>query len=156
MLEEKKFYLTKKGLEKTKKEYKQFKEIRLAKARGELPRLLHSEELNPEYLSFQEDLSFLDERIADLKNVLRNVEIISFPPKDKQSIIALGASVLVETDDGQIDEFKIVGSLEANPFLGVISNESPVGMALLGHKVKDKVVVQSSIKTIYKIKNISY
>ena len=58
--------------------------------------------------------------------------------------------------DGQKDEFVIVGTLEANPALGKISNESPVGKALLGHKIGDEVVVSSPMKTTYKIRNIKY
>lgn len=151
-----KYYLTKKGLEKIKKEYKILKEIRLAKTKGEeAPEILHSEDLNPEYLSFQEDLSFLETRITELDNVLKNVELIKSPSKEKRNIICLGARVSVDVD-GDKDEFKIVGTLEANPSLGRVSNESPVGRALLSHRVGDEVVVSSPIKTIYKIKRIKY
>lgn len=155
-MEEKKFYLTKKGLEKIKKEYKALKELRLAKIKGEeTPQILHSEDLNPEYLAFQEDLNFLESRMINIENILRNVELIKTPSKEKQNIINLGATVIVEVD-GQIDEFEIVGTLEADPFIGKISNESPVGKALLGHKIGDKVAVSSPIQTIYKIKKIKY
>ncbi len=54
------------------------------------------------------------------------------------------------------DEYEIVGTLEANPALGKISNESPVGRALLGHKVGEEVVVQSPLKIKYKILKIKY
>ena len=54
------FYLTKKRLEEIKKEYEILKEIRLAKTKGEAPKVLESEDLNPEYLSFREDLNLLD------------------------------------------------------------------------------------------------
>ena len=50
----------------------------------------------------------------------------------------------------------IVGTLEANPSLGKISNESPVGKALLGRRVGDEVIISSPIKTVYKIKGIKY
>ena len=122
MTEEKKFYLTKQGLEKIKKEYEQLKEIRRARTEGEFPNVLHSEEINPEYVSFQENLNFLDDRLNELDAVLKNVELIRIPPQNKRDVIALGASVLIETDDGQTDEFDIIGSLEADPFLGRISN----------------------------------
>jgi len=58
--------------------------------------------------------------------------------------------------DGQEDEFEIVGSLEANPSIGRISNESPVGKALLGHEVREEIVISSPVKTVYKIKDIKY
>ncbi|MBZ1348365.1 MAG: GreA/GreB family elongation factor [Candidatus Nealsonbacteria bacterium] len=155
MAEERVFYLTKKGLEKTKKEYNSLKEFKLAKTKGELPELLHSEDINPEYLAFQEDLNFLESRLMDIENTLKNVELIKIPSKSKQDIINLGATVVIEADK-QLDEFTILGTLEANPSLGIISNESIVGKALLGHKVGDVVTVQSVVKTTYKIKKIEY
>lgn len=155
MVAEKKFYLTKEGLERIKKEYQDFKDLKFAKTKGEIPKIWHSEDINPEYLSFREDLSFLETRIVELENILKNVELIKPPPKERQNIIDLGARVIVKVD-GQADEFEIVGSLEANPSLGKISNESPVGKTLLGHRVGDEVIVSSPIKTIYKIKKIKY
>ena len=76
MPEIKKFYLTKNGLEKLKKEYKDLKILRVAKTEGEVPKILESEDLNPEYLSFQEDLSFLDSRLSELEYILKNTELI--------------------------------------------------------------------------------
>ena len=154
-MEEKKFYLTKDGLERLKREYRDLKELKLAKTKGESPKLLHSEDLNPEYLAFQEDLSFLEIRLAELENTLKNAEIIKSPNKERQNTVDLGATVSVEVD-GQNDEFTLVGSLEANPSVGKISNESPVGKALLGHRAGDKVIVSSPIQTAYKIKKIRY
>ena len=154
-MEEKKFYLTKEGLGKIQKEYQDLKNLKLAKTRGEIPKIWHSEDINPEYLSFWEDLSFLETRIAELENILKNAELIWPPPKEKQNIVNLGATVLIEVD-GQKDEFTIVGSLEANPSVGKISNESPVGRALLGHRAGDEVLVSSPIKTTYKIRKIKY
>ena len=155
MAKEKKFYLTEQGLERIKKEYQDLKNLKLSKTKGEIPKIWQSEDLNPEYLSFQEDLSFLESRIAELEYILKNTELIKPPPKEKQNMVNLGATVLVEVD-GQNDEFMIVGSLEANPAIGKISNESPVGRMLLGHRVGDEVVVSSPIQTVYKIKKIKY
>ena len=155
MTEEKKFYLTKQGLERIKKEYQDLKDLKFAKTKGEIPKIWHSEDINPEYLSFREDLSFLETRIVELENILKNVELIKPPPKERQNIVNLGATILVEVD-GQKDEFTLVGSLEANPSIGRISNESLVGRALLGHKVGEMITVQSAMKTAYKIKKIKY
>lgn len=149
------FYLTEEGLQKIKREYRNLLVLKKSKTKREAPKILESEEVNPEYLTFQEDLGFLEARIAELKNILKNVQLIKAPPKERQDIVDLGATVLVEVD-GQLDEFEIVGTLEANPSLGKISNESPVGKSLLGHKVGDEVIVSSPIKTIYRIKEIRY
>jgi transcription elongation factor GreA len=152
----KKFCLTKEGLEKLKKEYETLKALRLAKLKGESPKILHSEDVNPEYLAFKEDIGFLESRIAELEYILKNFELIKFPPKEKQNIVNLGATVTLEEKDGHINEFMIVGTLEANPNEGKISSESPVGKALLGKKVGDEVIITSPIRVVYKIKKIRY
>lgn len=151
----KKFYLTKKGLEKTKKEYEDLKNLKLSKTNGEIPKIWHSEDLNPEYLAFQEDLEFLESRLNDLEHIIKNAELIKPPVREEQKNINLGATVMVQVN-GQNDEFTLVGTLEANPSLGMISNESPVGKQLLGHSAGDEVLVSSPIRTIYKIKKIKY
>jgi len=155
MVQGKKFYLTREGLKKMEREYEDLKNLKLSKTKGESPKIWHSEDLNPEYLAFQEDLDFLEARMAELGHILKNVELIKTPSKEKRNAIDLGAKVLVEVE-GQTDEFEIVGTLEANPALGKISNESPVGRTLLGHRTGDEVAISSPTKTTYKIKKIKY
>jgi len=154
-MEEKKFYLTKQKLKELKKEYEDLVVFERSKAIEEAPKVLESEDLNPEFLSFQEDMSFLRSRIMELENILNNHELIKIPSKQNKNVIGLGAKVLVNIDGGK-DEFTITGTLEANPSLGKISNESPVGKALMGRKVGEEVIVSSPIKTVYKIKKIKY
>jgi len=151
----KKFYLTKQRLKELKKEHKDLLSFERLKIEEETPKVFQSEDINPEYLSFQEDLSFLRARIGELGNILKNYELIKSPSKGKQNVVGLGAKVKVGID-GDKDEFEIVGTLEANPSLGKISNESPVGKALIGHKIGDEIVLSSPIKTIYKIVGIKY
>ncbi|MCD6402362.1 GreA/GreB family elongation factor [bacterium] len=155
MEEERKFYLTKKGLEQIKKELESLKKIKASKIKGETPQLLHSEDVNPEYLTFREDMNFLESRIAELENILKNAVLIKIPPKTKQNIVQLGATVTLE-ESGQINEFMIVGTLEANPNEGKISASSPIGKALLGHKIGDEIIITSPIRVVYKIKKIKY
>ena len=155
MEERNNFYLTKEGLKELKKEYETLKVLRSAKIKGEAPSILESEDLNPDYVAFQEDLNFLETRIAELELVIEKAAIIKKPTKTHKDEIDLGATVSVMVD-GQKDKFIVVGTLEANPMLGKISNESPVGKALLGHRVGDNVTVSSPIKSIYTIKKISY
>ncbi len=139
-----KFYVTKEGLEKLKREYKTLREIKDLKAKDRLPEFLHSDELNPEYASFQEDITFLNQRIVDLEAIFKNYELIKTPQKNKQNIVDLGATVTVELD-GQLDEFMIVGTLETDPSSKKISDKSPIGQALLGKKVGDTVEVKTPI-----------
>jgi len=152
---EKIFYITKAKFEELKEEYKNLLAIEFRKTRGEIPKIFESEDVNSEYLNFQEDLGFLRSRIGELENILKNYEIIKKPAKNEQNIVGLGAKVIVAVE-GEKDEFLVVGTLEANPSLGKISNESPVGRALMGHKVGDKITVSSPIEVAYKILKIKY
>lgn len=153
---ENKYYLTKEGLEKIQKEYESLLEFCKMKTTGEVPSIWHSEDVNPEYLSFQEDMNVLEARLTEYEDILKNVELIGLPSKDKRDTVLLGARVSVEIDDGQIDEYEIVGTVEANPSLGRISNESPVGKALLGRKIGEEVAVSSPRKTMYRVTKIQY
>ena len=151
---EKKFYITKVKYEELKKEYKNLLVLELKKTKSDVPKIFESEDLNPEFVNFQEDLNFLRSRISELENILKNHEIIR-PAKENKDIVGLGSAVTVSVN-GAKDEFVIMGTLEANPSLGKISNESPVGRALIGHKVGETVVVSSPIETAYVIKKIKY
>ena len=149
------FYLTKEGLADLKKQYDVLKRIRSAKTKGGVPEIWESEDLNSEYLSFQEDMTLLEKRIIEIEDILKNIVLIKPPLKKNRDVVGLGAAVSLEID-GDKDEFTIVGTLEANPSLGKISNESPVGKSLLGHKIGDEIPVSSSVKTVYKIRKIKY
>lgn len=151
----KKFFLTKKGLSRIEKEYQELLKLKAFKTRGDSPQIFHSEEVNPEFLAFQEDLELMETRIVEMEDVLKNVQIIMPPAKDEQNIVNLGATVVVEVD-GQKDELRIVGTLEANPATGNVSNECLAGKSLLGHKVGDEVVIGSDPKAVYKIKAVKY
>lgn len=150
------FYLTKEGLRRITKEYQELRKIKEEKLKGDFPKILHSEDLDPEYLAFKDDLIFLDSRLSELEYILNHYCLITPPSKDKRDKVQIGATVVLEEDDGSINEFTIVGSLEANPGEGRISYLSPVGKALLGKKVGDEVVITSPIKVTYRIKKIKY
>lgn len=154
-METKSFYLTKGGLQRIQQEYQKLQEFKKAKTKGEVPAIWHSEDVNPEYLSFQEDLSLLEARIAEYEQILNSAVLITPPSKGQRETVCLGARVMVEVD-GEVDEFEIVGTIEANPSLGKISNESPVGRALLGKSVGDEVGVSSPTLTTFRIKKIRY
>jgi len=153
--ENQKFYLTRGGLEGIKNEYEALKKIRMAKTKEEAPNIWESEDLNPDYVSFKEDVDLLETRLVELENIIKNSEIIKKPIGKKAELIGLGATVDLQID-GEKDEFTLVGTIEANPDLGKISNESPVGRALMGHKIGDEVVISSPVKTVYKVKKIKY
>jgi transcription elongation factor GreA len=152
---EDKFYLTKEGIEKIKQEYKDILLLKQEKIHTETPIAFHSEELDTEFVAFKEDLELIEARSADLEYILKNAVLIEKPIEKGQDEVNLGANILVEVN-GKEDEFVIVGTLEASPAEGKISNESPVGKAFLGKKVGDEVLINSPATVAFKIKRISY
>ena len=151
------FYITKSKLKELKGEYNELLKKEHDKAVDhEAPKMLESEDLNPEFVSFKEDVASLRSRIDELKNIIDHHELIKSPAKTKASFVSLGAKVKVDVNGKKKDEFVILGTLEANPDEGIISNESPVGKALLGKKVGEEIMVEHPIKAKYKIRNIKY
>ncbi len=149
-----KIFLTKEGLEKLQKEYENLTNVRrrevtvrIAKAReyGDLSE-------NSEYDTAREEQSFIEGRIMELEEIFRNSKVLD--QKENNDAVQIGSRVKVDVN-GEEDEFIIVSSVEANPMQGKISNESPVGKALLGGKVGDIVTVASTIKSTYKILEIN-
>ncbi|MBI2121234.1 MAG: GreA/GreB family elongation factor [Candidatus Wildermuthbacteria bacterium] len=149
------FYLTKKGFERIQKERQALLDFKMSKMKGEVPTMLRSEEVEPEYLVYQEDMSLLEARLAEYDTIIKNAKIIETPPKDQRHVITLGATIICEVS-GKEDEFTILGSLESNPAAGRISNESPVGKAFMGRQVGEVVEVNSAVKVVYKILKITY
>lgn len=94
-----------------------------------------------EYMLIEAELAFMDGRIQELQHMIDNAEIIE--PGNEDNIVNLGETVTLQTSEGEIEQFTIVGKAEANPSEGYISNESPLGQALLGHTVGEDVVVHA-------------
>ena len=152
-----KFHLTKKGMEKIKKEYDKLLAFRVKKTKSDVPASWHSEEVNPEYLAFQEDMSLLEARLAEYENILKNVIIITVPAKHEQNVVSFGATITLEEHPGKtINEYTLLGTMEANPAEGKISAASPVGRELLGKKLGEEVVISSPIRVVYRVKKIRY
>ena len=93
---------------------------------------------NSEYDAAMEEQSMMENRISELEEVLRSARVIL--ERQTSDFVVIGSTVKIEMDDG-IDEFKIVGRVEADPSKKRISNESPLGMALLGAKKGEEVDV---------------
>jgi len=151
-----KFFLTKEGLKKIKQEFEKLLEFRNAKTKGDVPSIWHSEDVNPEYLAYQEDMTLLESRIARYENIIKNAEIIRSPKKDELKRVKLGAKVTVDLG-GEVDEFTIVGTLEADPLEKKVSNESPIGRGLLGATIGDIIKIKTTlVNHDCKILKISY
>lgn len=137
-------YLTQEGLAELKAELdnlinvrrpENIQAIKEARSLGDLSE-------NAEYDAARNEQAQIEARIKQLEKMLENVSIISETSKDK---VGIGSTVVIKyvDDDDEEDEYKIVGSQEADPFESKISNESPIAKALLEHKVGDVVTVES-------------
>ena len=108
---------------------------------------------NAEYQSAREEQDRLETRISELEHVIQNSQVIKKPKSDGQ--VRLGSTVKLK-DGGKPLEYQIVGTMEADPLRGKISDESPIGKALLGKKVGDKAEIKTPAGThTYKITEIS-
>jgi transcription elongation factor GreA len=152
----KKIYLTKKGFEDLKKEYDEM----LNKTRPEVvERLSSAREMgdlseNAEYTAAREELAFIDGRLEELEELLRQAELIADDHHATQSV-DLGSKVVVKIGDKD-ETFTVVGEWEADPIEKKISHESPLGKALLGKSVGDEIHVEAPAgKMTYKIVSIS-
>jgi transcription elongation factor GreA len=109
---------------------------------------------NAEYQSARADQDRAESRIAEIENILQNVQIIK-APKASEGKVMLGSTVKLK-NDGKTKSFQVVGTVEADPSSGKISDESPIGQALLGKKIGDSVEIKTPAETItYKIIEIS-
>ena len=137
-------YLTKQGLNDLKEELDELINVRRpaninaikeARALGDLSE-------NADYDAARNEQAQIEGRIKKIEQMLENAEIIEETAKDK---VSLGSTVAIKyvDDEDETDEYKIVGSQEADPFASKISNESPIAKALLNRKVGDTVTVES-------------
>lgn len=138
----KKYLLTQEGLLKLNEELKHLinekrkeviERIREAAAHGDLSE-------NADYAQAREEQSFIEGRIIEIEDMIKNAEIIT--ASKQHNTVSIGSTITVKVN-GDEKTYQIVGSNEANPLEGKISNESNVGQALLGKRKGDKVVVST-------------
>jgi transcription elongation factor GreA len=140
-MNEKRIIITKDGLTKLQSELEHLISVRREEVASAIKRAreMGGTENNAEYEDAKNDQAFVEGRILTLENIIKHAEVIESPARP--GIVELGDKVLIQNQDGKIDQFSIVGSTESNPAEGKISNESPVGQALLGKKIGDKIKV---------------
>ncbi len=97
---------------------------------------------NADYHKAKEDQAFLEGRIQELENLLRNAVVIE-PSNAPRDTVSIGARITVQEEDYEPEVFSMVGATEADPRNGKISYESPIGKALMDHRVGDQVEVQT-------------
>lgn len=150
------FLLTREGVTELEKELAELiaqrgpvaESIKTAREFGDLAE-------NAEYQSARQEQERLENRISEIEHILQNVEVIRKPKGDSK--IQIGSNVkLKSVTSGKTKEFQVVGTVEADPLNGKISDESPIGQALLGKKVGEEVEIHVHSEPItYKISSIS-
>jgi transcription elongation factor GreA len=151
----KSFRLTQAGVDELKKEL----ELLIAKRAGIAEAIKSARELgdlteNAEYQSALAEKDRNESRVSEIENILQNAEIIKKPRGDSK--VQLGSVVKLKGAGGKAKEFQVVGTVEADPLSGKISDESPIGQALLGKQVGETVqIVTPADTTAYKIAAIS-
>jgi transcription elongation factor GreA len=139
-------YLTKEGYDKLESELDYLINVRRkevanqiaeAKAEGDISE-------NAGYDEAKNAQAFLEGRIRELENRIRNAQLIDDMATSPSNVVALGRTVVVQEVGTDLEEtYAIVGSVEVDPKNGRISNESPMGKALLGKKVGEKITVKT-------------
>lgn len=148
-------YLTKEGLSKLKDELETLVHVR---RREIASRIQEAKELgdlseNAEYQEAKNEQAFNEGRIEEIENILRNVVLIE-AERATNGLVQVGSSLKVE-HQGQVLDLYIVGSNEADPVIGRISNESPLGQALLGKQTGETIrVTTPKGETAYTIKQV--
>lgn len=145
MITEKKFPMTASGKQKLEEELEFLKtvkrkeiveRIKIARSYGDLSE-------NSEYDSAKEDQGFLEGKISSLESMIRNSVIITEDELNTDEV-RLGKTVTFkELPDGDEETYTIVGSAEANPIEGLISNDSPIAKALIGRRTDDEVKIMT-------------
>ena len=139
VMDERPVLLTKEGLRQLEVELDQLVQVRRAEI---AERIRHARDFgdiseNAEYTEAKNEQSLVEGRIQTLEVMIRNAVLIEDEPREV-GVVTVGAQVTVSDDDGD-ETYAIVGAAEADPLKGRISNESPLGRALLGHRAGDEV-----------------
>lgn len=142
--------MTQDGYDKIVKEHEYLVSVRRGEVAERIKEAISYGDIseNAEYDSAKNEQAELEDRIVKLENMMRKGKIINENELTGEHV-NLGLCVIVkDTKTKEKFEYTIVGATEADPFAGKISNESPVGKALLGKKVGDSVEVQAEVGTL--------
>lgn len=155
-MSEKEVVLSLEGLKKMEQELEFLKTV---KRREVAERIKQAREYgdiseNSEYEDAKNEQAFIEGRILTLEKALRNAKLMD--ETETHDVVSLGSFVRLEDmENSEVEEYHIVGTIEANPKAAKISNESPVGRAILGHKVGAVVDVDTPAGTLrYKVLEI--
>lgn len=135
-------YLSAEGLTKLEKE---LQELKTVKRKEVARRIFEAKELgdlseNAEYAEAKNEQAFIEGRVLEIENIIKNAQIFKEGKTKKKDGVTVGSTVTV-TVDGKANTYTLVGSNEADPMTGKISNVSPLGKAFIGHKIGDTVEI---------------
>jgi len=138
-------FLTKEGFEKLQDELDYLRKIKRQEVADRLHEAMEGGELieNAEYEAAKNEQAFVEGRIQELEMLLATARVIEDDKKKRGESIQVGATVTIQEDGSEEETYTIVGAAEANPREGKISNESPMGRALLNHRAGDDVQVET-------------
>ena len=144
-MESKEVLLTPEGLQKLEKELDYLKRVRRKEVADRIKQALEFGDIseNSEYEDAKNEQAFVEGRILTLEKMLRNARLISEEASKNHDEVSVGSKVVLrDIQDNSESEYLIVGSAEADPLNNRISNESPVGKAVLGKRPGDVVEVR--------------
>jgi len=138
-------FLTKEGFEKLQDELEYLRKVKRQEVADRLHEAMEGGELieNAEYEAAKNEQAFVEGRIQELEMLLATARVIENDKKKKGDTIQVGSTVTIQEDGLEKETYTIVGAAEANPREGKISNESPMGKAVLNHRTGDEVQVET-------------
>ncbi len=154
----KELVMSREGLKKLEAELEELKTVRRKEVAEKIKTALGYGDLseNSEYDEAKNEQAIVEGRIAEIEAQLKHVRILDESQLSDETV-HIGSKVCMRNGKGDKVEYKIVGSTESDPFNGMISDESPVGKAVLGHAAGDKVLVvlPSGAEATFEILSIS-
>jgi transcription elongation factor GreA len=141
-MQEKVVYLTAEGKQRFAAELRELTTVRRHEVEDRIRRAKEFSDTvdNAEYDEAKTEQSFVEGRIQELERMLASAKVIE-EPSTRPDYVRLGAHIKVVDQEGEQETYYLVGSHEADPRRGLISNESPIGRALIGKRVDDEVTV---------------
>lgn len=147
-------YVSKESLEELKNELIKLRDVVIPEIAKRIDEAKQQGDLseNAEYHQAREDMAWAQGRVLDLEKLITSAKV--FEKTSSADKVAVGSTIVVDLN-GRNKQYTIVGPQEINPGLGLISNESPLGGAFIGHTIGDKVEVETPAgKNVYKILEI--
>ena len=146
-------FLTKDGFQKLQEELDHLRTTKRQEVAARLHEAMEGGELieNAEYEAAKNEQAFVEGRIQELEMLLATARVIEDNGNEKTGLVQVGSKVTIKEQTFEAETYVIVGAAEANPREGKISNESPIGKAIIGHRAGEEVVVETPGGT-YKVK----